>query len=104
MEGSYTPSMQTPATNVYRFGDLIIQRLNMNVPWGNPPHTYSFPQPFPNGCIAVIAQGVQLDDTGLYSASNSIQAKPISNSQFMVGLMSEVENASMQMYIIAIGF
>lgn len=93
----------TSNATVMKLGDLIIQREAIVLAF-NVSETRNFPQAFPHQCLFVGVQGVQLDANSGYSAPNTIQAIPISASQYRTYMNSTVANATMGAHMIAIGY
>lgn len=103
LQDKTTLKVSSPNATVIKLGDLIIQREAIVLAF-NASETRNFPQAFPHQCLFVGIQGMQLDANSGYSAPNSIQAIPVSASQYRTYMNSTVTNATMGAYMIAIGY
>ncbi len=103
LQNKTTLNVSSPDATVIKLGDLIIQREAIVLAF-NASETRNFPQAFPHQCLFVGIQGMQLDGNSGYSAPNSIQAIPISASQYRTYMNSTAANATMGAFMIAIGY
>ena len=108
MTGVISPPdiIKNPKAGVYVIGPLIIQVMEVDVPWRKV-SAFNYNVPFPNGVITVFGQENQMGPTGsndFYWEPISFQVGPLNNSQFRCVINGNAPNAMQHAMIIAIGY
>ncbi len=105
LENNVNSLMSTSTTNnVYKFGDLVIQIVNMSQITANTITEVTFPQAFKNECIFVGIQGGQIhpQQNSGFSTPLTLQAQIIDTAKCRIYINNAL-GAALDAKIIAIG-